>query len=125
MRWDVGYLYRCVRLGLKNLWRWFPVIWNDTDWDWSALAVLMETKLRFMAEDSKTWITMNAPRNRRQMLVCAELLKRMREEPLHESIIQNHGGYTRENVHMLARAETAEVELLFKLMAKHMRGWWE
>lgn len=34
--------------GLENLWRWFPVIWNDRDWDHHFLLKILETKLDHM-----------------------------------------------------------------------------
>ncbi len=37
-----------LRYGVRNLWRWFPVIWRDRDFDWAYLAELMAKKLRWM-----------------------------------------------------------------------------
>ena len=39
-----------IVLGIKNLIRWFPIIWNDRDWDWYHFAALMERKANQMAD---------------------------------------------------------------------------
>lgn len=35
---------------LGNLARWAPLLWDDVDWDYSSLYIMMHTKLRFMRE---------------------------------------------------------------------------
>lgn len=32
-KWDAKHLHRDIGQGFKNLWRWFPIIWKDRDWD--------------------------------------------------------------------------------------------
>jgi len=34
--------------GIRNLWRWFPVIWKDRDWDHGYLSRILEFKLLSM-----------------------------------------------------------------------------
>lgn len=32
-KWDAKHLHRDIIQGFKNLWRWFPLVWKDRDWD--------------------------------------------------------------------------------------------
>lgn len=35
---------------LRNIVRWIQVLWDDVDWDYSSLYLLMATKIKFMRE---------------------------------------------------------------------------
>ena len=37
---------RDIKSGVRNLVRWFPVIWNDEDWDQYYLYVILKQKLK-------------------------------------------------------------------------------
>jgi hypothetical protein len=43
-------MMRWFYYGVRNLWRWFPVIWRDRDWDHMWLAAIVAHKLRLMAD---------------------------------------------------------------------------
>ena len=34
-----------IYYGIKNLIRWFPIIWRDRDWDWDYLVIMLQHKL--------------------------------------------------------------------------------
>lgn len=40
---------RDVKLGIRNLIIWLPIIWRDRDWDWQFLSEIMQFKLRNMS----------------------------------------------------------------------------
>lgn len=44
-------LYRIKIHGIRNLIRWFPVIWNDRDYDWEFVLKIIEKKIVFMRGD--------------------------------------------------------------------------
>ena len=37
-----------VKAGIKNLIKWFPVIWRDRDFDWMYLIEIIDHKLKYM-----------------------------------------------------------------------------
>jgi hypothetical protein len=47
---DIFHPVYCIKRGLKNLYRWFPVVWLDRDFDHCYLQIVMEKKLQFMEE---------------------------------------------------------------------------
>lgn len=113
-----------IRIGVRNLWRWIPIIWFDYDFDWDCLARIMEAKLRWMAKDAETWIVQSAPRNRRQMAVCAELLKRLREDEYFVQERARIGTGPRASKRAQARSE-ADKRYLGLLIGKYLNHWWE
>lgn len=37
-----------ARVGLRNLRRWFPIVWADRDYDWMFLIVILKFKIKNM-----------------------------------------------------------------------------
>ena len=66
---------------IKNLIRWFPIIWNDRDWDDWYIYTILETKLKHQAKyigdkDRHT----RAKRDSELMRTCTRLIKKVKEE---------------------------------------------
>lgn len=78
---DGKYLHRTIKTGFKNLWRWFPVIWKDRDWDDYYIWILLEKKLTFQAKYiGGKGIHLYAERDAERMMTCVRLIQRIREE---------------------------------------------
>ena len=64
---------------IKRLYRWFPVLWRQEDWDYDYLyevmRIKMEELLKCLKEDN---IHIGADRRARQLSICLEYFKRMR-----------------------------------------------
>ena len=45
-KWEFKYLHRDIAKGIKNLWKWFPVIWKDRDWDNYFIFEALKFKLK-------------------------------------------------------------------------------
>jgi len=75
------YLHRNIQKGIHNLYRWFPIIWKDRDWDDHYIWVLLEQKLINQANFiGKRGIHLHAERDAERMMTCVRLIKRIREE---------------------------------------------
>lgn len=79
-RYDGRYMHKEFARGIKNLWRWFPIIWKDRDWDHTYIYKIIETKLQFQAKgiggrDRHT----TANRDAEKMRTVAKLIERCRE----------------------------------------------
>jgi len=109
MWWDIYH-------GIGNIIRYVPVIWLDRDYDWSYLAEIMEYKLRRMSKLHKNHgHLLHSDRYAKQMLICAVLLKRLREDDYCMNGKISHWTY---------RAKYDQ-EYLFKIMGKYFRHWWD
>jgi len=109
--------------GIRNIIRYLPLIWNDRDWDWMYLALLMEAKLRYMSVSTKDWHVMGAPRTRRQTMICAHLLHRILADD-YMTNAQKSFPY-RAALLMSERQKKEDLAYFGKLMGKHMIGWWD
>lgn len=67
--------------GIKNLYRWFPIIWKDRDWDSYFIFEILISKLKNTAKynDSINYYT-NAKRDSQRMMTCVRLIERVQED---------------------------------------------
>ena len=79
------YFIRNIRIGIKNLIRWFPVIWNDRQWDSYYFFKIIRRKLEIM-EPFYRYDAMVLRREKEadRMKVCIMLLDRIIKDNYHE-----------------------------------------
>lgn len=41
-------MFKSFITSIKNIFKWFPIIWDDRDYDYSYLLILLQKKLEFM-----------------------------------------------------------------------------
>jgi len=73
-KFEGKYYYKDFIRGVKNLWKWLPVVWKDKDWDPSHIYKILQFKLEQQAygigsRDRHT----RAKRDAELMLLCARL----------------------------------------------------
>jgi len=49
-KFDGRYYHKDFIQGVKNLWKWFPTIWRDRDWDTTFIYEVIKVKLNNQAE---------------------------------------------------------------------------
>lgn len=49
-KWEAKHFHRDVIKGIKNLWKWFPIVWKDRDWDDSYIFDALKFKLKNTAD---------------------------------------------------------------------------
>jgi hypothetical protein len=112
--------------GPKNVIRWAPVIWLDFDYDWSFLAEIMEYKISRMANLSEKYgCHVKAKRDARRMRICALLLKRLKEDNYSDNAATAFGYGTKAWCKEQKNVAEQDEELLFTIMRKHWREWWD
>jgi hypothetical protein len=75
------YLHTDFIKGVKNLWKWFPVIWKDRDWDdhfiWQILIFKIKNQAKYIGDrDFHT----RAKRDTQIMMTCVRLMEKVKEE---------------------------------------------
>lgn len=67
--------------GVKNLWKWLPVIWKDRDWDdhyiWEILIFKIKNQAKYIG--SRDFHT-RAKRDAEIMMTCVRLMEKVKEE---------------------------------------------
>ncbi len=80
-KFDGQYLHKEFARGVKNLWKWFPVVWKDRDWDdhfiWQLLIFKLKKQAKYIGDrDFHT----RAKRDAQIMMTCTRLMEKVKEE---------------------------------------------
>ena len=66
---------------IYNLYRWFPIIWKDQDWDDHFIFEILKFKLKNQAEYiGKRGIHVSAERDAEIMMTCVRLIEKIQDE---------------------------------------------
>jgi hypothetical protein len=69
---------------MQNVWRWFPVVWKDRDWDEYYIYEILKTKLEKQATSIyNNGIHVDAKYDAERMFLCVRLIE-MQQEELYE-----------------------------------------
>lgn len=114
-----------IRYGVRNLWRWLPIVWFDDDSDWSHLAEMMERKLRWSAEHEERYgHHVGSKLDAKRMRICADLLKRLRADEYWGNAAIRFGETT-----AAAKASQAQQKndqrYLGLILGKYLTHWWD
>jgi len=78
---DGRYMHKHFVKGVKNLWRWFPVIWKDRDWDQYYIYTILAKKLEFQAKYiGDTDLHTKAKRDAERMRLVVRLIRLHQED---------------------------------------------
>jgi len=79
-KFEGRYYHKDLYYGVRNLIKWFPVIWKDRDWDFSYIYKVLQFKLEQQAYGiGSRDIHVGASRNAEIMRMCARLCKLQQE----------------------------------------------
>jgi hypothetical protein len=165
--------------GIKNLWKWFPVIWKDRNWDDYYIWEILKTKLKYQSDyigsrDTHTKSKYDA----QKMMLCVCLIEKIQDEFYEDEYMNYHEsdynwlnvGNNRKQLEIVEKSENYDgyfirhkasvrrilankelqifelndnnykqrlamnlghynqkraQDLLFKLLNRDIRGWWE
>lgn len=110
-----------LKYGLQNLWRWHRVIWEDRDWDYMYLLIVMKKKIEQMETTERKWsLHASAPCHAQQLRVCRLLIDRIEQN--------DYGCLPFKKIRTSWRHEDymrkQDFNLLFKIMNTYIQEWW-
>ena len=80
-KFEGRYYHKDVYNGVKNLIKWFPIIWRDRNWDQSYIYTILQKKLELHAEDiSKRDILVSSQRDAELMRTAARLIEKIKND---------------------------------------------
>ena len=80
-KFDGKYMHKEFARGVKNLWRWFPTIWKDRDWDDSYIFEIIRVKLEHQANYiGSRGIHVSANRDAEKMRLVAKLIQLQKDD---------------------------------------------
>lgn len=80
-KFDGKYLHRDIAQGIKNLIKWFPIIWKDRNWDDSFIFNILQFKLQNQAKyigDHNRHT--RAKEDAELMMKCVDLIEKVKTE---------------------------------------------
>lgn len=84
-------MIRNFKVGILNLIKWFPIIWNDRDWDYNYLLILLKFKLENMSYRLYTDdISTVCRKNSKKIDKAVKILSRMIEDEYDSNHLKDH-----------------------------------
>lgn len=113
---------------IRNLIRWFPIIWRDRDFDHCYIEHMMYHKLIhtynfFVSDDSVTnWDEKDAKKALKALHICIIILER-RLDNFYLKLCSDV--YSFEEVKKISGIEDRDQKLLGQLLGKYLSHWWD
>ena len=80
-RWDAKHAHRDIAQGFRNLWKWFPLIWKDRDWDdhfiFEALKFKIENTAKYIEKNNRY---IGCERDVQTMMTCVRLIEKIQNQ---------------------------------------------
>ena len=132
--WVVTPWYQ-VKCGIQNLFSWFKIVWNDRDWDYAYLCLMMEFKMKRMSKhigEENRFRHVNADKTAKQLIICSEIMRRIGEgdHGKHIAARSTHFGIKRNvssallDYKMEDSLSKKDMELFNKIFTRHLKSWW-
>jgi hypothetical protein len=127
---NIGYRFKYVYNSIKNLIRWFPIIWKDRDWDHAYVEDILLFKLNNMykrfSDPNATyvnWETEHAKPALKALNICVKILERRRDNYYTDYWWDR--GQTNEDLIISYQLEKRDWRLFCLMMEKYFNYWWD
>ena len=123
-------LYFNIKQGFKNIWVWKKVIWNDRDWDWLFLIIILQFKLENMAKYQKTQgMSVDhdkiAEQLHRTALACKRLMVEEYDKPDPIFLKDNKWQKKINGTDFQSYMQQQDIKYITKMINKHIWDWWD
>lgn len=117
-----------IEYGVKNIIYWFPIVWQDRWWDHIFLYSILNHKLKQMEKGFREdGCHVYHEQDAKKIKICVLLLDRLQNDAYID--YKNERGWEPElfkfeldkEEHMMNQ----DLDLLFKILRKHIRTWWD
>ena len=125
IKWELPYQHKHIKYGVKNLYKWFWVIWRDRDWDHYYIFQILKFKLEKQANHlAENGFHNNAQRDAELMMTCVRLINKLQNEDYYEEMCKS-GVRSSEAVQNVIAKHNKAKRLLFKIMNDRIQEWWD
>lgn len=124
---DKYFDYHAIKYGIKNLIKWFPLIWKDRDFDYRYLYDILYFKLGEMQkffEFGNTY-SVDAKQYAEQIKECRRLLKRIMDESTQDENFDFEKCKYIIPINEVYRLEKEEKKLFWNMMCDNVDDWWD
>jgi hypothetical protein len=116
-----------IKQGIKNLILWFVVVWHDRWWDHSFLYSILRHKLNQMEKKFKCCgVSARSKKDAKNMRICVLLLDRLINDDYFD-YEDKRGWETKFRLSFEKEEQmiNQDLDLLFKILRKQIRCWWD
>ena len=115
--------FRGIKPGIGNIIEWFTVIYKDRWWDHSFLYRILSFKLRQIERNFRgRGVAVHTEKELRKIKTCYLLLDRLIND---DYVSYKRGDNIRKSHEKEERMINQDLDLLFKIMRKQIRVWWD
>jgi hypothetical protein len=109
----------------RNLIKWFPVIWQDENWDYYYIFEILKHKLTIMSKHiDENGYHVSAKYDASRMRLCVKLIEKVQNEE-YMDVLANDDDLTEEKIEAAMNKQKKARQLLFKVLDKYVEGWWD
>ena len=125
VRWELPYQPKYIKYGIKNLYKWFWVIWKDRDWDHYYIFEVLKFKLEKQAKHlgERNWHE-SSKRDTELMMTCVRLINKLQNEEYYVDYYDSKP-MTNEMMRKCYDQHNKAKHLLFKIMEEKIGSWWD
>jgi hypothetical protein len=125
VRWELPYQHKYIKYGVKNLYKWFWIIWKDRDWDHYYIFQVLKFKLEKQAKHlgERNWHE-SSKRDAEIMMTCVRLINKLQNEEYYEAYYDSKPMNNEMMYKCLAQHSKAK-RLLFRIMEEKIESWWD
>jgi hypothetical protein len=90
-KYNIRYWHRDFIIGIKNLIRWFPIVWKDRQWDYQFIYSVLRHKLHLTEQFIRyNGVHVKNIQDADKIKKCVLLLDRLIKDKYHENIFDYH-----------------------------------
>jgi hypothetical protein len=125
VRWQLPYQHKYIKYGIKNLYKWFWVIWKDRDWDHYYIFEILKFKLEKQAKHlgERDWHE-SSKRDAEIMMTCVRLIDKIQNESYFDELYDSDQK-SPEAIKIVIDRHNKAKRLLFKIMNNKIESWWD
>ena len=125
VRWELPYQHKYIKHGVKNLYKWFWVIWKDRDRDHHYIFQVLKFKLEKQAKHlgERNWHE-SSKRDAELMMTCVRLIDKLQNEYYYDELCKSGVRSSEAVKNVIAKHKKAK-RLLFKIMNDRIEEWWD
>jgi hypothetical protein len=125
VRWELPYQHKYIKYGVKNLYKWFWVIWKDRDWDHHYILEVLKFKLEKQAKHlADVGFHNDAQRDAERMMTCVRLINKLQNEEYYDELSES-GVRSSEAIQIVIDRHNKAKRLLFKILNDRIEEWWD
>ena len=125
IKWELPYQHKYIKYGVKNLYKWFWIIWKDRDWDHYYIFQVLKFKLEKQAKHlAENGFHNNAQRDAELIMTCVRLIDKLQNEYYYDELCKS-GVRSSEAVQIVIDRHNKAKRLLFKIMNERIESWWD